>query len=104
MELPESQNSRDARIEKLWKKLDPQSKGELDLNGLKKGLTRIDHRESASSICCKLPFLTKFAALKNANDLLKDVIKAMDKNGDEVIQYEGMSSNSWRGISSYLSL
>lgn len=55
MELPESQNSRDARIEKLWKKLDPQGKGELDLNGLKKGLTRIDHRESASSICCKLP-------------------------------------------------
>lgn len=48
MELPESQNSRDARIEKLWKKLDPQSKGELDINGLKKGLTRIDHREPAS--------------------------------------------------------
>jgi len=70
MELPESQNSRDARIEKLWKKLDPQGKGELDLNGLKKGLTRIDH------------------PLKNANDMLKDVIKAMDKNGDEVIQYE----------------
>ncbi|KAG4444432.1 hypothetical protein IFR05_000023 [Cadophora sp. M221] len=70
MELPESQNSRDARIEKLWKKLDPQSKGELDLNGLKKGLTRIDH------------------PLKNANDMLKDVIKAMDKNGDEMIQYE----------------
>lgn len=70
MELLESQNSRDARIEKLWKKLDPQNKGELDLNGLKKGLTRIDH------------------PLKNANDMLKDVIKAMDKNGDEVIQYE----------------
>ncbi|KAH6711113.1 mitochondrial carrier domain-containing protein [Leptodontidium sp. MPI-SDFR-AT-0119] len=70
MEPPESQNSRDARIEKLWKKLDPQSKGELDLNGLKKGLTRIDH------------------PLKNANDMLKDVIKAMDKNGDEMIQYE----------------
>ncbi|KAK0109786.1 hypothetical protein ONS95_002461 [Cadophora gregata] len=70
MELPESQNSRDARIEKLWKELDPQDKGELDLNGLKKGLTRIDH------------------PLKNANDMLKDVIKAMDKNGDEVIQYE----------------
>jgi len=42
--------------------------------------------------------LTKLAALKNANDMLKDVIKAMDKNGDEVIQYEGMSSGSWRGI------
>jgi hypothetical protein len=30
------------------------------------------------------------AALKNANDMLKDVVKAMDKNGDQVIQYEGM--------------
>lgn len=29
-------------------------------------------------------------ALKNANDMLKDIVKAMDKNGDEVIQYKGM--------------
>ncbi|KAJ5053969.1 uncharacterized protein L3040_000258 [Drepanopeziza brunnea f. sp. 'multigermtubi'] len=70
MELPESQNSRDARIEKLWKKLDPQNKGFLDLNGLKRGLNKIDH------------------PLKNANDMLKDIIKAMDKDGDKVIQYE----------------
>lgn len=28
-------------------------------------------------------------ALKNANDMLQDVIKAMDKNGDEVIEYDG---------------
>jgi len=45
MEKTESQNSRDARIEVLWRKLDPQKKGELDLNGLKKGLNRIDHRK-----------------------------------------------------------
>jgi solute carrier family 25 phosphate transporter 23/24/25/41 len=70
MELPETQNSRDARIERLWRKLDPQKTGELDLNGLKKGLIRIDH------------------PLKNANDMLRDVVKAMDKNGDQVIQYE----------------
>ncbi|KAH8803939.1 mitochondrial carrier domain-containing protein [Hyaloscypha sp. PMI_1271] len=70
MEFPESQNSRDGRIEHLWKKLDPQNKGELDFNGLKKGLIRIDH------------------PLKNANDMLRDVVKAMDKNGDQVIQYE----------------
>ncbi|RDL37343.1 Mitochondrial carrier [Venustampulla echinocandica] len=63
MLVPESQNSRDARIEQLWTKLDPQKKGELDLNGLRK-------------------------ALKNATDMLKDVVKAMDKNGDEVIQYD----------------
>ncbi|KUJ23120.1 mitochondrial carrier [Mollisia scopiformis] len=70
MEIPESQNSRDARIEALWKKLDPQSKGRLDVNGLRKGLQKIDH------------------PLKNANDMLQDVIKAMDKNGDEVIEYD----------------
>lgn len=46
MELPETQNSRDARIEALWKKLDPQNKGRLDLNGLKKGLQKIDHRKN----------------------------------------------------------
>lgn len=45
MDIPESQNSRDARIEQLWQKLDPQKKGELDINGLRKGLSRIDHRE-----------------------------------------------------------
>jgi solute carrier family 25 phosphate transporter 23/24/25/41 len=44
MEIPESQNARDARVEQLWQRLDPQKKGELDLNGLKKGLRRIDHR------------------------------------------------------------
>ncbi|PBP23223.1 putative calcium dependent mitochondrial carrier protein [Diplocarpon rosae] len=69
-DLPESQNSRDARIEKFWKKLDPQNKGKLDLNGLKKGLNRIDH------------------PLKNANDMLEDIIRAMDKDGDKVIQYK----------------
>ena len=72
MDIPESQNSRDARIEELWKKLDPQSKGEIDLNGLQRGLKKIDH------------------PLKNAHDMLKDVVKAMDKNGDQVIQYEGI--------------
>ncbi|CAG8973242.1 hypothetical protein HYALB_00000001 [Hymenoscyphus albidus] len=70
MHIPESQNSRDLRIEKLWSNLDPQKKGELDLNGLKKGLRRIDH------------------PLKNADDMLKDVIKAMDRDGDERIQYD----------------
>lgn len=46
MHIPENQNSRDARIEQLWNNLDPQNKGELDFNGLKKGLRRIDHRKS----------------------------------------------------------
>ncbi len=43
-DMAESQNQRDARVEALWKKLDPQGKGELDLKGLQRGLKRIDHR------------------------------------------------------------
>lgn len=44
----ESQNQRDARVEQLWTKLDPDEKGELDLKGLRTGLKRIDHREHPS--------------------------------------------------------
>jgi hypothetical protein len=50
MHIPESQNSRDLRIEKLWSKLDPQKKGEIDVNGLRKGLHAIDHREFSNLI------------------------------------------------------
>lgn len=41
----ESQNQRDRRVEELWRKLDPQGTGELDVKGLQKGLRRIDHRQ-----------------------------------------------------------
>jgi hypothetical protein len=40
-----NRSARDERVEHLWRKLDPQNKGELDFNGLKKGLIRIDHRK-----------------------------------------------------------
>ncbi|KAL3421034.1 Calcium-binding mitochondrial carrier SAL1 [Phlyctema vagabunda] len=70
MDPLESQNSRDARIEQLWRKLDTQNKGRLDVHGLRKGLRKIDH------------------PLKNADDMLHDVVRAVDTNGDGVIQYE----------------
>ncbi|ESZ96757.1 solute carrier family 25 member 42 [Sclerotinia borealis F-4128] len=69
-EVSETQNARDKRVEQLWRKLDTKKKGEIDLPELQKGLRRIDH------------------PLKDASDMLRDVVKAMDKNGDEVIQYE----------------
>jgi solute carrier family 25 phosphate transporter 23/24/25/41 len=72
MKLPESQNARDTRVEQLWKQLDTRQKGEIDLEELQRGLRKIDH------------------PLKDASDMLQDVVKAMDKNGDKVIQYEGM--------------
>lgn len=53
MGMEESQNQRDNRVEDLWRKLDPQGTGELDLKRLQKGLRRIDHRQlGPRSLCC----------------------------------------------------
>lgn len=41
----EDQEDRDARVEKLWQTLDTRKEGRLDVNGLKRGLEKIDHRE-----------------------------------------------------------
>lgn len=45
LQMEESQNQRDKRVEELWRKLDPQGRRELDFKALKKGLARIDHRQ-----------------------------------------------------------
>ncbi|KAI1858634.1 hypothetical protein JX265_010727 [Neoarthrinium moseri] len=70
MQMDETQNQRDARVEALWKRLDYQRKGELDWKALQRGLKKIDH------------------PLKNADDLLKNIIQVVDTNGDGKIQYE----------------
>jgi solute carrier family 25 (mitochondrial phosphate transporter), member 23/24/25/41 len=49
MDFPDSLDAREDRIEHLWRKLDPKGKGELDFNGLKKGLIRIDHRKQSQA-------------------------------------------------------
>ena len=36
--------AQDERVEELWQTLDPKGKGKLDLNGLREGLDRMDHR------------------------------------------------------------
>jgi solute carrier family 25 (mitochondrial phosphate transporter), member 23/24/25/41 len=66
----ESQEAREKRIKDLWRKLDTSSSGQIDLGGLKKGLKKIDH------------------PLKNADDLLHDVLKAVDTSGDGRIQFQ----------------
>lgn len=38
-------------MEALWTQLDTKKQGHLDLNGLKRGLRKIDHRTSPSSRC-----------------------------------------------------
>ena len=65
----ESSEHRDQRIRELWGTLDTREEGQLDLPALKKGLRKIDH------------------PLKNADDLLNDVLKAVDTSGDGRIQY-----------------
>lgn len=65
----ESIADRDARIKKLWARLDTAGEGQIDIKGLKKGLKKIDH------------------PLKNADDLLHDVLKAVDTSGDGQIQF-----------------
>ena len=42
----EDQSARDARVDKLWRTLDTRNEGQLDLNGLKTGLRKMDHRKS----------------------------------------------------------
>ena len=96
-EMNESQNQRDKRVEELWRKLDPQGLGELDLKGLQKGMQRIDHR-----VCSQFPFtdakprLTDSTnpAMKNADEMLREIIRVVDTNGDGKIQYDGASNRS----------
>ncbi|KAL8912548.1 MAG: hypothetical protein Q9171_002489 [Xanthocarpia ochracea] len=68
MDLGDEQ-AQDVRVEKLWQTLDTQKKGHLDARGLKRGLKKIDH------------------PLKNADDMLQDVLAAVDTDGDGHIQY-----------------
>ncbi|KXH28358.1 hypothetical protein CSAL01_10656 [Colletotrichum salicis] len=70
MEVDESQNQRDKRVEDLWRQLDHQGTGHLDFKGLQKGLKKIDH------------------PMKNADDMLRRIMTVVDTNDDGVIQYE----------------
>lgn len=65
----DDQQAQDKRVERLWKTLDTQNEGHLDIKGLRRGLKQIDH------------------PLKNADDMLQDVLAAVDTDGDGRIQY-----------------
>jgi len=60
----------DARVDELWATLDMRKQGQLDLAGLKKGLRKLDH------------------PLKNADQLLNEVMKAVDTDADGRITYK----------------
>ena len=84
----EDQATQDARVEKLWKELDTQQEGQLDIGGLKRGLAKVNHRGWKHSLSSGVSNVS--LALKNADSLLKDVLKAVDTNGDGRIQYSGV--------------
>ena len=85
----EDQTAQDARVNKLWKALDTGNEGRLNLNGLKKGLSNINHRLYQLHLLGRR-FLTFSIALKNAETLLQDVMKAVDTNHDGRIDYSGL--------------
>lgn len=65
----QSASVNDARVDKLWSTLDTRKQGHLDLAGLKKGLRKLDH------------------PLKNADQLLDEVMGAVDTDGNGRISY-----------------
>ncbi|KAJ5900836.1 mitochondrial carrier [Penicillium subrubescens] len=65
----ESKDERDKRVALLWESLDTRKEGHIDLTGLKKGLKKIDH------------------PLKNADDMLRNILQDVDTNGDGQIDY-----------------
>ncbi|KAJ5746297.1 hypothetical protein N7520_011479 [Penicillium odoratum] len=66
----ESKDERDERVARLWESLDTRKEGHIDLNGLKKGLKKIDH------------------PLKNADGMLCSILHEVDTNGDGRIDYD----------------
>ncbi|KAF2018709.1 calcium dependent mitochondrial carrier protein-like protein [Aaosphaeria arxii CBS 175.79] len=70
----ETANAQDARVDALWATLDTRKQGQLDLAGLKKGLRKLDH------------------PLKNADQLLAEILKTVDADGDGCIQYNEFRS------------
>lgn len=87
----ESRNERDQRVVKIWEALDTRREGQIDFNGLKKGLKKIDHREhSPCSDRVPMPQSADYVpALKNADGMLREVLQAVDTNGDGRIDYAG---------------
>jgi solute carrier family 25 phosphate transporter 23/24/25/41 len=82
----ESTNAQDARIEELFRALDAEGKGHLDLDNLRDGLKRIDHRTLP---CLMSSFTNAGIALKNASVLLKKILRSIDTDHDEHISFDG---------------
>lgn len=78
----------DVRVDELWATLDLRKQGQLDLAGLKKGLRKLDHRRRHHPTH-KRSADRGIPALKNADELLNEVMKAVDADGNGKITYKG---------------
>lgn len=90
----ESKDERDERVARLWATLDTRNEGHVGFSGLKKGLKKIDHRVS-DLVPCREPSTDAVAiALKNADDMLRSILREVDTSGDGRIDYEGKIMSS----------
>jgi solute carrier family 25 phosphate transporter 23/24/25/41 len=87
----ESPADKENRTRSLWRKLDTQDEGFLDFKAFRKGLKKLDHREHQPRSALTDRPLTEVSivALKNADDLIEDVLQAADINNSGRIEYDG---------------
>ena len=83
------QKALDRRAKQLWNTLDTRGEGQLDVSGLKNGLKKMNHRMSSVTRLEAITRLIAPEALQNADNLINDVLKVADSNGDGRIQYNG---------------
>lgn len=99
----ESKDERDERVARLWQTLDTRKEGHIDLNGLKKGLKKIDHREFPNPISCReLPINAPIAALKHADGLVQSILREVDTNSDGRIDFDGNDAPLFAAPGAYL--
>lgn len=85
----ESQAQREARLRSLWLKLDTKRKGTLDFEALKRGLVAANHRMRQESRKEGDDMLTCMTiALKDADNMIKDMLTACDIDHDGKISYD----------------
>lgn len=86
----EDHRTREARVERLWRTLDTRKEGSLSLESLKEGFRKINHRMHINAPSQRINAEVFVVALKNADSMLRDVMKNVDTNGDGHIEFSGL--------------
>ena len=83
-------SKQDARITALWEALDRRRKGKLDFEDLRAGLRNTDHRKALWAHCeDQWSLIDRCVALKDAANLLNDLFRKVDLDGDGTIYFNG---------------